>query len=128
MEEPLQPQGVEGDEVPKKTFFYRVEYDDNRRLNEHIVEYVAIDGESEFDTQSKAAVGTTHRAGQRLYKGNIAPFSNVSAILLKDSDLNGEFPDQRTETGKPITVRELCLANKLVWGETPLYVPPINAK
>jgi len=59
-------------------------------------------------------VGTTHRAGQRLYKGNIAPFSNVSATLLTDIYLMTEDPAQRTEKGQPITVRELCLANKLV--------------
>ena len=120
MAEPLQTQKIESDEVPKKTFFYRVEYNDNRRPNGRIVEWVAIDGENEFDTRSKAAVGTTHRAGQRLYRGNIAPFSNVSATLLRDIELDDEFPDQRTETGKPITVRELCLKNKLVWDETPL--------
>lgn len=98
-----------------RTFFYRVEYDDRNRSGKRIVEYVAIDGQGEFDVRSNVAVGTTQRAGKRLYGGNIAPFSNVSATLLTDSELSAEDPLARNAKGQPMTIKEKCLDNKLVW-------------
>lgn len=107
-------QGVEGDRVPKRTFFYYVEYDDRNKPGERIGECVAIDGEDEFKAKVRATVGTTSRAGRRLYGGNSAPFSNVSATLLTGGELMWEDPSQRTDEGRPLTIRELCLNNRLV--------------
>ncbi len=109
--------------IPVKTFYFKVEYFDSQRPGQKITEFMAIDGETEHDTMSKAAVGTTFRAAQRLYHGNQAFFSNVSAKSLSPLELSAENPRYRNENGQPKKLREICLENKLVWGETSLWKP-----